>query len=115
MFEFFCYAVAIVAVLAFVGGDRPASVAEVAPVEDDLPSLAELLADAAEMTAKPVPAVAQVITAPVAVAVVKVEATKPMTETQRLRKACTAAGIRWRNARGKGRHMTNAQMVAALA
>lgn len=39
---------------------------------------------------------------------------KPMTKTQRLRKECAAAGIRWRDARGKNLHMTNAQMIEAL-
>jgi hypothetical protein len=37
-----------------------------------------------------------------------------MTETQRLRKECTAKGIRWRNVRGKGKHMTLPAMKAAL-
>ena len=65
------------------------------------------------------PAMAATIADPVAVAVVKVPKAKakakPMTETQRLRKECAAAGIRWRNARGEGRHMTNTQMIEALA
>ena len=39
---------------------------------------------------------------------------KAMTETQRLRKECTAKGIRWRNVRGKGKHMTLPAMKAAL-
>ena len=32
-----------------------------------------------------------------------------------LRRQCQAAGIRWRNAHGKGRHLTKTEMIAALA
>ncbi len=35
-------------------------------------------------------------------------------KTPQLRKACTAAGIEWRNVRGKGKHLLNADMKAAL-
>lgn len=70
----------------------------------------------------PAPAMAQAITQPVAVAVVKVEA--PSTEapadlasltSAELRRQCQAAGIRWRNAHGQGRHMSKGEMIAALA
>jgi hypothetical protein len=41
--------------------------------------------------------------------------TKPKTESQRLREACTRKGIRWRNLNGKNRHATIKQMQAMLA
>jgi hypothetical protein len=59
------------------------------------------------------PAMAATITAPVAVAVVKVEAPKPVTSAE-LRRQCQAAGIRWRNAHGQGRHLSKAEMISAL-
>jgi hypothetical protein len=34
--------------------------------------------------------------------------------TPQLRRECTAVGIRWKDARGKNRHMTKAAMIAAL-
>jgi hypothetical protein len=54
--------------------------------------------------------------APVPTLVVKVKkpAAKSMTKTQRLRKACSAKGIAWRNAKGDGKHLNNAEMEAAL-
>jgi hypothetical protein len=35
--------------------------------------------------------------------------------TANLRKHCTESGIRWKDARGKNRHLTKAQMIAAIA
>jgi hypothetical protein len=45
--------------------------------------------------------------------------TEPETEltdldSHQLRKLCTAAGVHWRNARGKNKHMTKAAMIANL-
>jgi|688.fasta_scaffold895934_2 hypothetical protein len=89
-------------------------------LEDDLPSLPERLEVAAEMTG------AEVVQAEIEAAfleemIAAIEETeqpaapvKAMTETQRLRKECTAKGIRWRNVRGKGKHMTLPAMKAAL-
>ncbi|MFH7241772.1 MAG: hypothetical protein ACHWZW_02875 [Spirulina sp.] len=49
-FDFVCYAIAIVGVLWLRGSDsRPSDIPDI-----DLPSLPELLAEAAEATAKPV-------------------------------------------------------------
>ncbi len=137
MFEFTCYALAIVAVL-WLRAERPTvatatpAPVEVAPIVDDLPSLGELMAEAEAMTApvQPVPAVAAAIAEPVAIATVKV-AELPilvvevdpaeidvvnfaaMTAVQ-LRKECQARGIRWRNVRGS-KHLSKAEMLAALA
>jgi hypothetical protein len=60
------------------------------------------------------PAMAATIAPAVATLVVTVEATKPVTSAE-LRRQCQAAGIRWRNAHGKGRHLSKAEMIAALA
>ena len=60
------------------------------------------------------PAMAQAISQPVATLVVKVEAPKPVTSAE-LRRQCQAAGVKWRNAHGKGRHLTKGEMIAALA
>ena len=81
---------------------------EPAPIADPAPAPA-----IAAPVAQPV-AVAQ----PVTVAVVKVE-TETATDysalpTPKLRQLCSAAGIRWKDARGKNRHMTKAAMIAAL-
>jgi hypothetical protein len=35
-------------------------------------------------------------------------------DSEKLRKLCTQYGIAWRNARGKGKHLTKAMMVAQL-
>jgi hypothetical protein len=59
------------------------------------------------------PAMAQAISQPVATLVVKVEAPKPVTSAE-LRRQCQAAGIRWRNAHGQGRHLSKAEMISAL-
>ena len=72
-FEIFLYALALVAVLwiragAPLPGDTPAP----ALVVDDLPSLGALLAEAEALTARPVPAVAAAVAAPVAIARVEV-------------------------------------------
>jgi len=39
-------------------------------------------------------------------------ATLPSTE---LRKRCQAAGVKWRNAHGKGKHLRKGEMIAALS
>lgn len=41
--------------------------------------------------------------------------TRKLSNTERLRKECTAAGIRWRNTGPKGKHLTVSEMRAALA
>ena len=78
---------------------------------------------AIEAMPAPAPAMAQAITQPVAVAVVKVEAPKgpeapadlaSLTSAE-LRRQCQAAGIKWRHAHGQGRHLSKAEMLQALA
>jgi hypothetical protein len=103
-------------------------------LEDDLPSLPERLEVAACLPADHIPDagkmvesdpfspatnqhypdMAATISQPVAVAVVKVEAPKPVTSAE-LRCRCQAAGVKWRNAHGQGRHLSKAEMIAALA
>ena len=91
----------------------------------------ELLAEAEALTARPVPTVAAEMAAPVAIARVEdawiaeleVEppsptATADYLETwsaQELRRECGRQGIAWRNAHDKGKPLTKAQMIKALA
>ncbi|MBW4486016.1 MAG: hypothetical protein KME14_26125 [Tildeniella torsiva UHER 1998/13D] len=86
------------------------------PVVDDLPTLEELMAEA--LIARPLPAVAATVAAPVAIARVHVAATdwQAMTSAQ-LRKECSKATprIAWRNAHGKGRHLRKEEMLRALS
>lgn len=116
-FDLFLYALAIITVLLLRAEPTPAPVA-IAPadIDVDLPTLGELLTEAAAMTAKPTPTVAAAITAPAAVAVVKVEATQDYStlKTPQLRKLCSQRGITWRNALGVNRHLPKAAMVEAL-
>jgi hypothetical protein len=35
-------------------------------------------------------------------------------DSEKLRKLCTQYGIAWRNARGKGKHLTKAMMIVQL-
>ncbi|PSN13960.1 hypothetical protein C7293_13790 [filamentous cyanobacterium CCT1] len=117
MFDLFCYAVAILAVLLFVG-EAPEPTPDPVPPVDDLPSLPELLAEAEALTARPVPAVAAEAIAPVAVARVEVEPVATidyaaMTSVQ-LRKECSRRGVAWRGVRDGGKHLTKPQMLEAL-
>lgn len=116
MFDIALYALAVLFVL-WVRAERPTPApVEVAPIEDDLPTLGELLAEAEAMTAKPAPAVAATIAEPVAVAVVKVAPAIDYStlKTPQLRKLCSQRGITWRNALGVNRHLPKAAMVEAL-
>lgn len=49
---------------------------------------------------------------PVAVRVIPIAPATPT--SAELRRQCQAAGIRWRNAHGKGRHLTKTEMLTAL-
>jgi hypothetical protein len=81
--------------------------------------------DVTKMIPVPAPAMAQAITAPVATLTIRTEAPSTeapaelasilasMTSTE-LRKECQSAGVKWRNAHGKGRHLTKAAMVEAM-
>ena len=51
--------------------------------------------------------------APVATLVVPVTKAQPVTSAE-LRRQCQDAGIKWRNAHGKGRHLSKGEMIAAL-
>jgi hypothetical protein len=115
MFGFFLFVVLFVALCLFTAEPAPQSIAPVPPVVDDLPTLPELLAEAEVLTARPVPAVAAAVAAPVAVAVVKVEAPDyaALTSAQ-LRKECSRRAIAWRGVREGGKHLTKAQMLKAL-
>jgi len=86
-----------------------------ATVAECLPTEAAVEADPFAPTVNPhYPDMAAIITAPVATLVVKVEAApKPVTSAE-LRRQCQAAGIRWRNAHGQGRHLSKAEMISAL-
>jgi hypothetical protein len=115
-FDLFLYALAILTVLLLRAEPTPAPVAtEPADIDVDLPTLSELLTEAAEMTAKPAPTVAAAITTPAAVAVVKVASTDYSTlKTPQLRKLCSQRSIVWRNALGQNKHLPKAAMVEAL-
>ncbi|MGG6242552.1 hypothetical protein ACQ4N7_28405 [Nodosilinea sp. AN01ver1] len=108
MFDIFLYAVAIVAVLWFVGEPSEATPATV-PVPDVAPQ---------SEPPRPVPAVAAAIATPVAIARVEVAVSaKPiaaMTSAE-LRKECQRRCIAWRNAHGKGKHLRKGEMLEALA
>ncbi|MBD1918884.1 MULTISPECIES: hypothetical protein [Cyanophyceae] len=111
MFGFFLFAVLFAALCLFTA--EPAPLPQ--PVEDDLPTLEELLTEAEVLTARPVPAMAAAVAAPIAVAVIKVEAPAyaKMTSVQ-LRKECSRRGIAWRGVR-EGKHLTKPQMIEALS
>jgi hypothetical protein len=86
-----------------------------ATVAECLPAEAAVEADPFAPTENPYyPAMAQAISQSVATLVVKVEAPKTMTSAE-LRRRCQAAGVKWRNAHGQGRHMSKGEMIAALA
>jgi len=116
-FEIFMYAAAILTVLwlrAEPQTPTPIAAAPVQPV-DDLPTLPAMLAQAKKLTARPVPAAAAEMAAPVAIA--RVEVPTPdwakMTNAE-LRRECTRKNIAWRNAHGKGKHMLKGEMLKAL-
>ena len=111
MFGFFLFAVLFVALCLFTAEPAPV------PVVDDLPTLEELLTEAEVLTTRPVPSVAAVVAAPVAIARVEVEpvVAKPISEmsSTELRKECSRHGIAWRGVR-EGKHMLKPDMVTAL-
>lgn len=118
MFGFFLFAVLFVALCLFTAEPAPQVITPVPVVEDDLPSLGELLAETEALTARPVPAVAAEIAAPVAIA--RVEVAPVATDyaamsSQELRRECSRRGIAWRGVREGGKHLTKPQMVKALA
>lgn len=121
-FDIALYALAIITVL-LLRAEPTTAIEAPAPIE------APTAAPEAPQTTAPAPAMAQAISQPVAVAVVKVEASTeaPSTEapadlasilasmtSTELRKECQSAGVKWRNAHGKGRHLTKAAMVEAM-
>jgi hypothetical protein len=58
--------------------------------------------------------IAATVSAPVAIARVKVAAPITTLTSAQLRKECSAQGIKWRNAHGKGRHLSKCEMRSAL-
>ena len=117
-FEIFMYTAAILTVLWLRAEPQTAPPIAVAPAMqpvDDLPALPVLLAQAEKLTARPVPAVAAAVAAPVAI--VRVEVPTPdwakMTNAE-LRRECSRRGIAWRNAHGKGKHLLKKEMLKAL-
>ena len=116
-FEIFMYTAAILAVLwlrAEPQTPTPIAAAMVLPV-DDLPTLPKLLAPAEVLTARPVPAAAAEMAAPVAIA--RVEVPTPdwaKMSNAELRRECAKRNIAWRNAHGKGKHLLKGEMIKAL-
>jgi hypothetical protein len=102
MFDIALYALAVLFVL-WVRAERPTP----APVEV---AIAEPVAIATVKVAEPPILVAEEVD-PAEIDVVCFEA---MTAVQ-LRKECQTRGIRWRNAHGKSKHLSKAEMLAALA
>ncbi|NEP18835.1 MAG: hypothetical protein F6J97_18365 [Leptolyngbya sp. SIO4C1] len=99
------------------GDSRRLSPAPIAPIDLGPELEPETLAANIERAiSKPVPAIAAAAAQPVAVLAVKPESVsckKPKVSV--LRKRCTAAGIRWRNAGPGGRHLRQDEMIAALS
>ena len=102
--------------------DAQVSSALVEDAPAHLPAVGEMVDAPAEMTG------AEVVQAEIEAAfleemIAAIEEAEQTTEgqpdygtltTPELRRECAAVGIRWKNARGKNRHMTKAQMIAAL-
>lgn len=114
-FEIFLYALAILTVLLLRAEPAP-QVKAIAPqpVEDDLPSLEELLVEAEQLTARPVPTVAAKVSAPVAIAVIKLTPDRSKMTVAQLREECDRQSIPWENTRGKGKHMLKGVMIEKL-
>ena len=72
--------------------------------------------DVTKMVPVPAPAMAQVISQPVATLTIRTEAPADLASltSAELRRRCQSAGIRWRNAHGQGRHLSKAEMISAL-
>ncbi len=113
-FEILLYAVAILGVL-LLRAEAPQPAPAPAPIPDvQLPPLEDLVSEAEALAARPVSAMAAPLAAPTAIAVVEVEASYRAMSSAQLRKECRDADIRYAHARGKGKHLTKGQMIAAL-
>jgi hypothetical protein len=101
-------------VQAWVDSEVEASAAP-APVEDmlQLPDPMEEAATLAEKPA-PAPAAAAAMAEPVAIAVIPAEPDYADMNSAQLRKECSKAGIQWRNAHGRNKHMSKGEMLKAL-
>jgi hypothetical protein len=96
-----------------------------AAIEDDLPSLPELLTEAAALTRAVEDAPANPDQWLIDLADEAAQRPGPTQadwqaylasmNTTNLRRHCAESGIQWKDARGKNRHMTKAQMIDALA
>jgi hypothetical protein len=114
-FEFVCYALAVLTVLWLRAEPQVTTPIAVAPavLVDDLPTLPALPAEV--LTARPVPAAAAEMAAPVAI--VRVEVPTPdwaKMSNAELRRECARKNIAWRNAHGKGKHLLKGEMIKAL-
>jgi hypothetical protein len=78
--------------------------------------LPELMDTAAALAQKPVPAMAADMERPDEVMIIPADDGPEYSamSSQQMRKECQAVGIAWRDARGKGKHMLKAEMVAEL-
>lgn len=82
-----------------------------AQVQAAIPSPADPFSPESNPHHATVPAV---IAAPVATLTVKVQPPVTTLTSAELRRHCQSAGIKWRNAHAPGRHLSKAEMIAAL-
>lgn len=116
LFELFCYAVAIVAILGFCGEPRHTTT-EATPAPATNEPTAEPIEPAATVTTEPATEpTAEPETEPAT------EATEPATppadlsslSVAELRRRATAAHYQWRNRHGRNRHSSKAELITAL-
>ena len=97
----------------------PAEPADEPTTADHSPAVGNMVATDADPFCPTVnqhyPVMAATIAAPVATLVVSTAKPYHAMTTTELRKACQEAGIKWRNAYAKGKHLSKAEMIAALS
>lgn len=126
LFDIVLYTAAIVGVLILrAEAPQPEPVLAALTADTQMPKSQLALTESTEATqpepqAEPQPPLTPTsrMTAPEPVAMAappQPQSTKAQSPTvTSLQKQCSAAGIRWRNARGKGKPMTKSQMLTAL-
>jgi len=111
-FELFCYAVAIVAILGFFGEPRHTTT-------EDTPAPAIVTASEPTPPAELPTTTEPTEPAPIAPAPVQQTTTPPADlsalSVAELRRLATAARFPWRNAHGRNRHASKAELIAALS
>lgn len=121
LFDFCLYAAAIITVL-LLRAERPTATVAPQPEAQPQPQPIEVNPEP-QPIAQPAPAMAATIAPPVVSLTIPTEAPKgteapadlaSLTSAE-LRRRCQSAGIRWRNAHGKGKHLSKGEMIAALA